>query len=207
MNLERLRSETRPEHEATEGGMPRFDGAFAREEYVAALVGMYGAVRRWDEWAAEWAPADLKEMVRARQRGPALRRDLGFLGVDATERCAGEAAGIFQPEHMARTFFAARNAEERRAAFLGMMYVVEGSTLGGQYIAKRAEEVLGLEPGEGDAFFRGAAGKTGERWREFKKVLAAVPEEHADVVIAAARDMFAHFRQSLASGVDVPILQ
>jgi heme oxygenase (biliverdin-IX-beta and delta-forming) len=199
MNLELLRSESRPEHEATEGVMPRFDGAFGRAEYVSALVGMYGAVRAWDEWAEVWAPEDLREMVRARRRGPSLERDLEFFGINPPKRSLDGAPALGED---ARTFRGARGDEARRAAFLGMMYVVEGSTLGGQYIAGRAEEVLGLTPGEGDAFFRGVGGKTGERWREFRGVLGAVPEEFTGVVVGAARDMFGFFRGCLA-GVGV----
>ena len=54
-----------------------------------------------------------------------------------------------------------------RSIFLGRMYVMEGSTLGGQYIARHVEETLGLSSGEGNSYFRGYGEATGERWREF----------------------------------------
>jgi heme oxygenase (biliverdin-IX-beta and delta-forming) len=47
------------------------------------------------------------------------------------------------------------------ADLLGAMYVMEGSTLGGQLIARHVELVLGLTAGQGNAHFRGHNERTG----------------------------------------------
>ena len=47
------------------------------------------------------------------------------------------------------------------ATLLGAMYVMEGSTLGGQLIARHVELVLGLTAGQGNAHFRGHNERTG----------------------------------------------
>ena len=77
---------------------------------------------------------------------------------------------------------------------LGAMYVLEGSTLGGRYIASHVGNVLGLVPGRGDRFFRGYEERTIPMWREFQQVLLAVPEEQGDAVIEAAKGMFGIFQ-------------
>ena len=84
-----------------------------------------------------------------------------------------------------------------RSIFLGRMYVMEGSTLGGQYIARHVEETLGIRPGEGNSYFRGYGDATGERWREFREVLKALPDTETDTVIASAREMFAIFGEAM----------
>jgi heme oxygenase len=55
---------------------------------------------------------------------------------------------------------------------LGSLYVLEGSALGGQFIAARAKKLLGLTPERGSAYFHGAGAATAARWREFQQLLA-----------------------------------
>ncbi len=82
---------------------------------------------------------------------------------------------------------------------LGSMYVLEGSTLGGQYIARTVEQNLGLAPGEGDAYFRGYGDQTMVKWAEFRQVLETIPEEHSAIAIDAARVTFEFVQNILRS--------
>ncbi len=86
-----------------------------------------------------------------------------------------------------------------RAGFLGAWYVMEGSTLGGRFIARHVETVLGLEPGVGDAYFRGHGEATGGLWRETTALVAAMPDELSDVLIAAAKRTFIAFGAAVAN--------
>jgi heme oxygenase len=52
---------------------------------------------------------------------------------------------------------------------LGVCYVLEGATLGGQMIAKHLKISLGLTPHEGLKFFNGYGSDTATMWRSFKK--------------------------------------
>jgi heme oxygenase len=85
-----------------------------------------------------------------------------------------------------------------KAVFLGAMYVIEGSTLGGQYIARHVEHALGLFPGNGDAYFRGFGDRTGSMWREFQDALEQVNDGDADIVINSAKKMFSMFGEWMA---------
>ena len=77
---------------------------------------------------------------------------------------------------------------------LGAMYVIEGSTLGGQLIGRHVERVLGLTAGQGNAYFRGHNERTGQLWKEFCDALRTkVPDRETDTVIAAAKTMFGVF--------------
>ncbi len=190
MNLERLKAETRAEHESTESVMPLMQSDLSKARYLDVLQKLYPVVRSWEQWAQANAPADLAETVQGRQRAGLIARDLQTFGdAHSDEPRVFPAAAI--PGLRCE-------APEYRASFLGAMYVMEGSTLGGQYIARHLEEVLGLTAGEGDAYFRGYGERTGEMWRAFKAVLSEVPEAQADSVIAAAKAMFGVFRVGMA---------
>lgn len=63
---------------------------------------------------------------------------------------------------------------------LGMMYVVEGSSLGGRVIAKNIARVLGLNAEFGARFFHGASPQPAEDWRTFIGIL----EKHCTDVLA-----------------------
>lgn len=77
---------------------------------------------------------------------------------------------------------------------LGCMYVLEGSTLGGQMIARMARETLGLDTDSGGRFFHGYGSETGARWRAFGTAANAAARS-AEVVIQSAEATFAAFER------------
>ena len=188
MDTEYLRAATRQEHEATEASVPLMSQQLTREEYVRSLRGFLRAVGMWDAWAETHCPTPLRALLRGRQRSALLRGDLQALG--ATEPAAHDDKALAQAPWIAHP---AQDEADFEAMFLGAMYVVEGSTLGGQYIARHVEEVLHLQPGNGNAYFRGYGEDTGARWREFKATLAGVPDVYTEVVVESAKRMFAFF--------------
>ncbi len=63
------------------------------------------------------------------------------------------------------------------------MYVLEGSTLGGQVIARQLA-VAGID---GRSFFASRAERTGPLWKQFTQLLeAAAAAEDADAIVASA---------------------
>ena len=77
---------------------------------------------------------------------------------------------------------------------LGAMYVMEGSTLGGQFIARHVEHVLHLKKGLGNSYFVGHGDLTGSMWKSFCDLLAnKVSDEDTGAVIQGARNMFVTF--------------
>lgn len=191
VDLRFLREETEQQHNAVEGTLPLTDPKLDRDRYGHILQCFYSVVHPWESWALRHAPPGLTGMVNERQRSPLLLRDLQHFGLSPAP----------EPEGGARlaTVLAGREKSpaEYEAAFLGVMYVMEGSTLGGQYIARHVEEVLRLTPGEGDAYFRGYGEQTGSMWNAFRELLGAVPDEHSPAVIAAARATFAYVEDRL----------
>ena len=75
---------------------------------------------------------------------------------------------------------------------MGCLYVMEGSTLGGKFIARQVQEKLGLSPEAGTAFFSGYGNETGARWKTFREALSRHSAETGDeaLIIEAAEDTF-----------------
>ncbi len=75
----------------------------------------------------------------------------------------------------------------------GSIYVVEGSTLGGQIIARHLYSLPWFsKKNYGEKFFSGYGLQTGLMWQRCLENLEAIPEEYHDEVIQGASEMFWH---------------
>ena len=168
--LARLRAETRPCHDAVEANP--FNRALAAGTVTAAdtarfLAAMYGVVRPYEArlraQSAAFGPA--WELPR-RYRADLILADLPRLGYPATP-----------PDCPALPPLATR------AQLLGAMYVLEGSTLGGQVIARQLAKA-GIAA---HAYFAGRGDQTGPLWRAFCQQLEAAgdDEDSAEIVRSA----------------------
>jgi heme oxygenase len=115
-------------------------------------------------------------LLRGRSKIDILVEDLRFLGdslsaIDALEHC-GELPAL-----------------ETRTQVLGSMYVVEGSTLGGQLLRRHFAERFGFES-QGARYFTGYGERTGPMWKQFGEVVNAIPAAEEDEAIYAACQTF-----------------
>ena len=116
-----------------------------RGDYIRLLERFYGFYEPWEESmrSSDW--------LDGRRKTPLLAADLAFFGRHpaALPRCS----------ELPR----AANAAET----VGVMYVLEGSTLGGQLLSRHFERLLSVRPGAGGTFFAGYGAGTGSMWRAF----------------------------------------
>jgi len=182
--LSLLRSATEREHASVESHLPLMAPDLSRATYAQVLACFYPLIAAWEAWSEAHAPLPLRALVADRRRAPLLERDLRTLGAELPA---------------VHDFPAARipHIDSEEAAFLGAMYVIEGSTLGGQHIARHVEPLLGFAADAGTAYFRGYGAETGARWREFQTTLRDVPEEKSPVLIEAAKNMFDIFEAAI----------
>lgn len=99
---------------------------------------------------------------QSRLKLPWIRADLLLFGIDPL-------ADEYLPRH-APTPFVISNA----AQLAGWLYAIEGSTLGGQVIARHVAKNLGLTSADGARFFNGYGQETAERWNVFEGFLQCV---------------------------------
>jgi heme oxygenase len=191
LDIARLRIETAADHRAAEESLPLMNENLCREEYVAFLLGIYGVVSAWERYAASFAPLWLQGIVSVRQRKQMLEDDLAWFGIAHA--------------HQIQTMLPKISNE---AGLLGSMYVMEGSTLGGQLISRHVTRVLGLHEGRGDAYFRGHGDRTGIMWKEFCEILRTrVLDADAATAIDSAKAMFQVFGSSMQQVRYSPIVQ
>jgi heme oxygenase (biliverdin-IX-beta and delta-forming) len=184
--LEYLRRETRSEHRTVERAFDFKGSTRSLGAYRKLLERLWGLHLIWEQRAlnvldvatlgprlkAHWLQADL--------------RDLG-LSDDAIGRIA----------------LCSRAMDLRSASCaLGAMYVLEGSTLGGQIIYQHAAEKLSLSPERYGRFFYGYGGRTNAMWKGFGGLVQQRYDDgqlNLDEVLAGAKSMFAAVTEWLQS--------
>ncbi len=176
VQIAQLRQATEQDHGAVEASLSLLATDLTREAYVTSLARMYSFVEAWESLAERIAAPDLLPLVRARARCTLLEADLRAL------------QGTLPPLVSVSLPFLHSQSE-----FLGALYVIEGSRLGGQHIARHVDTALDLR-GRGTSYFRGFGDTTGSMWKETVRVVeTAVSETDADHAISAARCMFHAF--------------
>ena len=121
--------------------------------------------------------------LQQRLKTPALGKDLQALGVSV------------QPLALCETLPAIHS----QAAMLGVLYVLEGATLGGNILRKQMSERLGVEAHNGCAFLYVYGEATGRQWKAFMDFLGSVPldAQARGETVQAARSTFSCFEHWL----------
>lgn len=173
--LERLRAETRDAHEAIERDLAWETRVTSRDGYRALLARFWGL-----HVVLEPALADALQdptFFNPRRRLLHLAADLTVLGLD--EASIGALPRAFIPLPY-----------DRDQAF-GALYVLEGSTLGGQVIAKQVGRMLGLSPDHGCRYYAAHGRETGPMWKAFRQRLAEQAHTgNPDAIVTSATTTF-----------------
>ncbi|MDP5202052.1 biliverdin-producing heme oxygenase [Flavobacterium sp. DG2-3] len=101
------------------------------------------------------------EDLEQRRKKHLIEEDLIFLNAQKTN-----SEKVFQKEITSVPFA------------LGVLYVVEGSTLGGRFILKNVSKFPELSGEQGVSYFNGYGDKTGSFWKSFLSFLADYEQEH-----------------------------
>ena len=168
-----LRTSTADDHNRLDALVGAIDGAASYRNYLSGMYGFRAPLERRlansalpERWLP-WRPLFL---------GGALATDLESLGIDLP--LAHDATdGI-----------------ETTAALIGTLYTLEGASLGGQLIARRAA-AIGIGAGNGASHLNPAGDPAGN-WRGFLGVLENEPDLDMDAVAEASRQAFTLARQS-----------
>ena len=187
MIMKDLKEATREQHEGLENTVDVMQGSLTKEDYRDLLLKFYRFYLPVEEKLAtlDWEPVGYS--FEARRKVPKLEEDLRYLG-------AGEVLGKLE------TWDRIPSINDHAEA-LGVLYVLEGATLGGQIINRHLRDRLGVEPGTGASFFSGYGPKTGEMWKEFGQTVQAFAETNGgqDRMIESARQAFDSFRDCFES--------
>jgi heme oxygenase len=175
---ERLRRETAEVHERLHrhsGLEAAARGSITAEDYVRLLARLLGFHRAYEAALAEARLEATDPYCLPVNRSESLALDLASLGVErATIALLPLCATVARPSN--------------RAELLGARYVVEGSAMGGQLIARALEQSFG----DNRRFFLFHPGR---EWRALTDLLEALAEDPPAVEAAAmaARAIFLNF--------------
>ncbi len=162
-----------------------------QEEYIKLLSKFYGFYQAcepqllhdslWQEYQFD---------IQERKKTPLIAQDLHFFGFAQSE--------IQQLESCQKT-----PALQTQAQKIGFLYVIEGSTLGGQVLGRQLKQSLGLEAQKGASYFN-SYGKQNlkDMWEGFQNLLLEFADKNPDKeqeIILSAQDTFQKLDEWLAS--------
>jgi heme oxygenase (biliverdin-IX-beta and delta-forming) len=181
--LQRLRRETRLEHDAIEQVLGLTEAALTLQSYRKRIGQFYGFYVALEEALRPYAQtADEGDWLDPRlTKTTDLSVDLAHLGLSVSEL------------PICRNLPPLTSRAER----LGCLYVIEGATLGGRVIALHIEKQLQLTASSGGRFFRGYGSATGAMWQALRQVLLDNADgiETENNIIASASATFVSLRR------------
>lgn len=174
-----LRETTLPAHKRLES-LPISEAIIShgltKSTYLQYLSLMYVVIRDVEEQVFP-AVAEIVPDIEARKKRHMIEADLKQLGGDTLTELH-----LNKPNDTITPAFA-----------MGMMYVIEGSTLGGRVILKNVERTLRTDIRQATSYFSGYGERTGSLWKTFVDSFtnyAIVNRNKQEEMIAGANYMF-----------------
>lgn len=181
--LKQLKEETAPMHrqiEQNEYAVAIMNHSLTMEKYEAYLMKFYGFVKPVEERLRESIDSAKGVLYKSAWNKSAwLERDLSALGLSE--------------ERLSRLPLCAHLPDlSTHVKALGCLYVLEGSTLGGQMIIRMLSQYLPVDPDVNGTYFNSYGERTREHWKAFCTELekAADSVEEEAEMIQAAKDTF-----------------
>ncbi len=183
MILTRLKDETRQSHQATEQQLDLFNRMLTKSDYSRLLGRFWGFYVPIESKLNQVVGLnELPLNLPARQKKPLLERDLtsldwNELAIQALPWCADLPALDSVPHA------------------LGCLYVLEGSTLGGQIISRLLQERFGITPDNGGRFFASYGPDVRSMWKAFGETVTgySTGPQVEDAIVDSAIETFAAF--------------
>ena len=172
MISDRLKTETRYLHDLTEekfNSKKIFESTFSLEDYRKLLLYNYFLISNFEDAVFSLIPTDAAQKIQLEKR-----RKLKLIETDLQN------LGTELPPH---EFSVTVNSE---AEAWGVFYVMEGSTLGGNMIAKQLSKNEEFKI-VNFSYFRCYGEHTGSYWKSFKEVLdqQVAPEKFEECIAGA----------------------
>lgn len=183
--LDELKSETRPEHDSIESTLNLMDPSMDEDKYKKILKGFYGYYKTVEELLRSRPEIYPEE----RWKLSTLENDLNFFNIKS------ESISAISSEEIPH-----KSLED----LLGLIYVIEGSTLGGQVLSQHFQKKFALAQNGGLSFFSGYGPQTMNKWKETKsRIEDLVQNNHLNhsALIEAAKASFSSLENWLGKSI------
>jgi heme oxygenase (biliverdin-IX-beta and delta-forming) len=177
--LVQLKTRTAHQHQATEATVNLMRDDYTLEDYRSLLIRFYSFYKPFEAKMSESLTANSVEFNHSeRLNTPKLIADLENLGMSESE-----IADIKLCENLP-------NLDSKERIF-GSLYVIEGSTLGGQVISRHLKGKFDIDQTKGAAFFSGYGQETGKMWNGYREAVTNFAETgNHDEIVAGANETF-----------------
>ncbi len=188
--MQALRDATRAAHTRIEGVLPLLEPGLTRARYTRVVEAFYGFYAPLEPSIVRAAAAEGAALSLGRRaKLPLLTTDLRALGKPLAElellpRC----------RHLP--------VLDSASHAIGILYVIEGATLGGQIIRRHLRDRLGIDEASGAAYFTGYGATTGAMWRSFVDHVNHSTTLETEVATRAAVHTFEALTQWLEATLD-----
>lgn len=150
-----------------------------KEDYIKVLHLFYSFFAALEVLVSKHLDLYFLPDYAQRRKTKALANDLKFFGIIPLPALADK---IFLPEI------------KNHLQALGVLYVMEGSTLGGKIISKMMSRQSGISGMYGLSFFNGYEDQTERMWLTFKQAIDQhIIQDEKAIVIQSANDTFIKF--------------
>lgn len=176
----RLREATRPEHSALEKlplSRALMNPSVTREEYGRYMQSMFPIVSIVEDKIYPVLSNIFPDLDK-RSKLPHLTDDLTFLQLPVNQPGL-----LITHESLITTSI---------PHAIGIVYVLEGSTLGGRIIVKNITSALGFDKNHGASYFTGYGEQTGPLWKSFLNSLTQyeITSGNGEAIMEGARQAF-----------------
>lgn len=181
MIMQRLRAETKVTHQNLEKLLiPYIKSANSGDSYLKLLSLFYGYFKPVEQQIEQYIDSSFLPDFDERRKSHTIIKDIQSVN-----------AGKELP--MICSDLPSING---RYEALGALYVLEGSTLGGQVISKMLKNSLGFENNDSLAFFSGYGDDTENRWAIFSDIMNkhVVGPTTQNETVSGANETFIKFR-------------
>lgn len=159
----------------------KLKGIKATSDYIAILNFFYGFIRPLEEKIARVMDESLLPDYGQRRKSDTLLADLDYLQSDLERPVTSNLPEI------TNTYQA-----------IGALYVLEGSTLGGEIISKMLSDKLRLDTRDGLSYFVAYGDNNRSMWQKFQQMLDDILDAKAQAeVLKAAEQTFIKFKNWL----------
>jgi heme oxygenase len=179
--LEQLKSDTLANHQQLEKNLVgRLKGMQTADDYIRILQIFYGYFGALEDQINEYIGTERLTDYAERRKTLSIKNDLIELNGAVPEKA--QAPDLPEINSALQAF--------------GALYVIEGSTLGGQVISKMISKQLPQQTEGGLSFFKSYGDDTMLMWNQFKTVLESqvTSAESSSIIIQAANETFFKFR-------------
>jgi heme oxygenase len=182
MLIEKIRQQTRPNHEALEHAMSPFIMQVSNvNEYARLLRFFYGYFKPVQRAIDQALDREKLPDYDQRRKPEWILRDLQDLG---------------EKDHAGIPLYTEAPSVNDPAEAIGALYVLEGSSLGGKVICNIIAGNLGIPDKKGLSFFYGYGPAAAVKWKDFMAVINSYTDaEDEEHIVTKANEVFAGFHQ------------